>query len=197
MGFLDPGELGCLAAGEIPGVLPQRVPGGLEVPGVTGGDADRPAAMPDRLDGPRPAGGAPDLAADLVEGAGGPGDDVERVSAQDRLRRAAGGRPGDPVRAVSGQVGEQPAAFLAELIEEGVHGAGLAAGRGPDQQPGVVIDHDDQVYMAAFIGDLVSGTYKVTPFRTRAWPWMMAGVPGGRWSWLSGPQSGDRGICFS
>jgi hypothetical protein len=43
---------------------------------------------------------------------------VERVSAQDRLRRAGGGRPGDPVRAIGGQVGEQLAAFLPELIEE-------------------------------------------------------------------------------
>src|ERR1019366_1460708 len=77
VGFLDPGELGCLAAGEVPGVFPQRVAGVLEVPGVTGGDADRPAAMPDRRDGPGVAGGAPDLAAGLVEGAGGPGDDVE------------------------------------------------------------------------------------------------------------------------
>src|ERR1019366_7134032 len=77
---------------------------------------DLPPALPDprpdvRLAGPGVAGGAPDLAADLVEGAGGPGDDVERVGAQDRLRRAGGGRPGDPVRAVSGQAGEQPAAF--------------------------------------------------------------------------------------
>src|ERR1019366_6625555 len=101
VGFLDPGELGCLAAGEVPGVFPQRVAGAGEVPGVTGGDADRKAAVPDRRDGPGVAGGAPDLAAGLVEGVGGPGDDVERVGAQDRLRRAGGGRPGDPVRAVS------------------------------------------------------------------------------------------------
>jgi hypothetical protein len=32
-------------------------------------------------------------------------------------------------------VGEQPAAFLAELAGEGVHGPGLASGRRPDQPP--------------------------------------------------------------
>ena len=81
VGFLDPGELGFLAAGEVLWVFPQRVTGAREVPGAAGGDADRPAAVPDRRDGPGVAGGAPDLAADLVEGAGGPGDDVERVMA--------------------------------------------------------------------------------------------------------------------
>jgi hypothetical protein len=81
VGFLDPGEPGCLAAGEVPGVFPQRAAGVLEVAGVAGGDADRPAEVPDRRDGPGVAGGAPDLAADLVEGTGGPGDDVERVMA--------------------------------------------------------------------------------------------------------------------
>src|ERR1019366_2343049 len=117
--------------------------------------ADGPAAVPDGADGPGLAGGAPDLAADLIEGAGGPGHDVERGGAQARLRCAGGGGPGDPVRAVGGQVGEQLAAFLAELVEEGVHGAGLAAGRGPDPQSGVVVGHDDQVLMAALVGDLV------------------------------------------
>src|ERR1022692_3770091 len=78
VGFLDPGELGFLPAGEVPRVLPQRVAGVLEVPGVTGGDADRPAAVPDRRDGPGLAGGAPDLTADLVPGARGPGGDVGR-----------------------------------------------------------------------------------------------------------------------
>src|SRR5580700_1632001 len=86
VGFLDPGELGFLAAGEVLGVFPQRVAGVLEVPGAAGGQADGPAAVPDRVDGPGLAGGAPDLAADLIQGAGGPGDDVERVSAQDCLR---------------------------------------------------------------------------------------------------------------
>jgi len=61
---------------------------------------------------------------------------VERIGAQDCLRGAGTGRPADPVSAVGGQVGEQPAAFLAELAGEGVHGPGFAAGRGPDEQPG-------------------------------------------------------------
>jgi hypothetical protein len=52
VGFLDPGELGFLAAGEVLRVLPQRVAGVLEVPGVAGGQADGPAAVPDRGGGP-------------------------------------------------------------------------------------------------------------------------------------------------
>jgi hypothetical protein len=95
---------------------------------------------------------------------------VERIGAQDGLRRAGGGGPGDPVRAVGGQVGEQSGAFLAELVEECVHGAGLAAGRSPDQQPGVVVDHDDQVLVAALIGDLVDADAAQTASRSVAAP---------------------------
>jgi hypothetical protein len=78
VGFLDPGELGLLPAGEVLGVLPQRVAGVLEVPGVARGQADGPAEVAERGGGPGVAGRAPDLAADLIQGAGGPGDDVER-----------------------------------------------------------------------------------------------------------------------
>jgi hypothetical protein len=77
MGFPGPGELGFLAAGQVLGVLPQRVAGAGEALGVAGGDADPPAAMPDRIGGAGLAGGAPDLTADFIEGTGGPGDDVE------------------------------------------------------------------------------------------------------------------------
>jgi hypothetical protein len=91
------------------------------------------------------------------------------TGAQDCPRRAGGGGPGDPVRAVGGQVGQQPGPFLAELAGEGVHGPGLAAGRGPDQQPGVVVHHDDQVLMAAFIGDLVDPD-AAQPRRAGRWP---------------------------
>lgn len=38
------------------------------------------------LVGPGLAGGAPGLAADFVEGAGGPGDGIKRVGAQDRYQ---------------------------------------------------------------------------------------------------------------
>src|SRR5258708_19031311 len=53
-------------------ILPQRVAGVLEVPGVAGGQADGPAAVPDRGGGPGLAGGAPVLAADPLQGAAGP-----------------------------------------------------------------------------------------------------------------------------
>src|ERR1035438_8229527 len=61
VGFLDPGEFGILAAGEVLGVFPQRVAGAGEAFGVAGRQADGPAAVPDGADGPGLGGGAPDL----------------------------------------------------------------------------------------------------------------------------------------
>jgi hypothetical protein len=80
---------------------------------------------------------------------------VERVGAQDGLRRAAGDHAADPVRAVGGDVGEFRGPAGSEAIEEGLQGLAVVSGRGPDEQPAVVVDDDDQVLMAAFIGDLV------------------------------------------
>src|SRR6266700_3003650 len=79
LGLADPGELGLLVAGEVLGVFPQRVPGALEAAGAVGGDAHGPAAAAAGGDLPGGPGLPPGLAADLVEGIGGPGDDVERV----------------------------------------------------------------------------------------------------------------------
>lgn len=82
----DPGELGTLAAGQVFRVLPQRVPGTVEVAGQ-GRVASR-------------AGGVPHLAADLVERVGGPPDDMERVGAQRGVLAAGCHHPRDPFRRV-------------------------------------------------------------------------------------------------
>ena len=46
-------------------------------------------------------------------------------------------------------------AFGAELVEEDVECGVVAAGAGPHQVAAVVVDDDDQVAVAAFVGDLV------------------------------------------
>jgi hypothetical protein len=61
----DPGELDLLGLGQVDRVLPQRVPGTLELAG--GGGVLGAAGV------------VPDLAADLVQCVGGPGDEVERI----------------------------------------------------------------------------------------------------------------------
>ena len=62
---------------------------------------------------------------------------------------------GDPVSHVSADVGQLGAALLAELVEEHVEGGVVAAGAGPHQRAGVVVDDDDQVAVPALVGDLV------------------------------------------
>src|SRR5690606_21894356 len=97
----------------------------------------------------------PCLAADVVEGFGGPFDDVEGVGAAHRVRAPLGDHGADPVRAVGGDVGDQGGAFLTEGVEEPFQGGLLPAGRGPHQPAGVVVDHDGQVLLPALVGDLV------------------------------------------
>jgi hypothetical protein len=63
VGVRDLGEGGVLALGEVLGVLPKGEAGALELAG--------PGLLTAL------AGGVPDLAADLVKGVGGPGDDLE------------------------------------------------------------------------------------------------------------------------
>ena len=84
-GLRDPVQFDPLIGVQIRGVLPQRVTGMLQRFGVSVGAAG--AALGDRA-----AGSVPCFAADLVQGLGGPGDDVERVGAAHRVR-AAFGRP--------------------------------------------------------------------------------------------------------
>jgi hypothetical protein len=63
--------------------------------------------------------------------------------------------PGDPVSHVGGHVGQVGGALGAELVEEHPEGGVVAAGAGPHQPAGVVIDNDDQVAVPALVGDLV------------------------------------------
>src|SRR3954452_10999649 len=147
VGLGDPGELGLLPGGEVLGVLPQRKAGVLERLRGAGGvltDASTRPSDPVRAAAWSAAGGVPGLAADVVEGLGGPLDDVEGVGAADRVRTPVGDHGADPVRAVGTDVGDLGAALLPEGVEEPVEGGLLLSVSGPHQLPGVVVDHHRQ-----------------------------------------------------
>jgi hypothetical protein len=92
MGPGDPAGLCGLPGGAVLGVLPQRVPGVLQVAGITGRAAV--LADPAAASGLPGAGMVPHVAADLTERLGGPGHDVERAGALDGLRCPLGDRGG-------------------------------------------------------------------------------------------------------
>jgi hypothetical protein len=52
-------------------------------------------------------------------------------------------------------VGNFGCPLLSEFVEEYVECSLAAAGPGPDQTAGVVINHDDQVAVSPFVGDLI------------------------------------------
>ena len=139
MRFGQPVQLGLLGVGQIGRVAPQRPAGFLQRLGLLRG---LPFAA---------AGGVPRVATDLVEGLGGPGDHMKRVRAAHRVRTAFGDHRGDPVRAVGGHVGDLPAALGAQGGEEPAQRLLVPAGGGPDQVPGVMVDHDGQVQVAALV----------------------------------------------
>jgi hypothetical protein len=97
----------------------------------------------------------PDLAPDLVEGGGGPGDDVEGVHAAGGLGAAPGDHVGDPGGGVRAHLLDLPAALGAQLVEEAFQGRLVAARPNPDQLPAIVVDDHDQVALASPVGDLV------------------------------------------
>jgi hypothetical protein len=68
VGLGDPGELGLLAGGEILGVLPQRVPGVLQLTGAALRELDSAAALCAWAGLTGGAGLPPGFAADLVDG---------------------------------------------------------------------------------------------------------------------------------
>ena len=141
VGLGDPGERGALVAGQVRRVFQQRPPAVLQRGGLV----------------VVPAGAQPvdHGAADLVEGLGGPGHDVERVQAQHRGGGARGDHVVDPLRAVGGDVGELPGPFGAQVVEEPVQRRGVAVLARPYQPARVVIDHDQQVALALAVADLV------------------------------------------
>jgi len=128
VGSGDPGEFGLLSAGEVLGVLPQRIASVLERLRVPGGPAR--TALPDGS-----AGFVPGLSPDLVKGVGGPPDHVEGISAADRVDALLGDHGADSVRAVRGHVGDRRAAVLAESVEEQLQGGLVAAGAAHTSRP--------------------------------------------------------------
>ena len=148
VGLGDPGQLGLLPDREVLGVLPQRVAGMLQRLRVSR------CAAGTALGG-RSAGLVPGSSADLVEGVGGPPDDVEGVGAADRVGAVVGDHSADPVRTVGGDVGDLAAPLLTEGVEEALEGGLVPAGGGPDQPTGVVVDDHGQVAVAALVGDLI------------------------------------------
>ena len=88
--FGHPHQRGALVIGQVSGVLPQRLPAASEVPGIHAHLASASIVA--------------GVAADLVQGAGGTGDDVEPVGTPNRV----GGPPGDdcddPVRGIGADV---------------------------------------------------------------------------------------------
>jgi hypothetical protein len=81
--------------------------------------------------------------------------DVEGIQAHDRLRAAARRHVGDPARRVGAEVGELAGASIAEGVEAPLQRLLVAAGRGPDQPAGVVIDDHGEVAVALLVGQLV------------------------------------------
>jgi len=104
------------------------------------------------------AGGVPRIATHCIQCFGGPADDVKRVSTSDGFRASIADHISDPFGPVGGDMGDLGASTLPrclQRIEEGVHGRPFPAGTGPHQPAAVVVDHDGQVLVATFIGDLV------------------------------------------
>jgi len=134
VGLGDPSECGALVAGQVGWVFQQRPPAALERGGL----------------GVVPIGAQPrdHPAAHLVEGFGGPRDDVEGVQAQHRGGSAGRDHVVDPLGAVGGDVGELPGSFAAEVVEEPVQRRGIAVLARPHQPAGVVIHDDQQIALA-------------------------------------------------
>src|SRR5262245_49885879 len=104
------------------------------------------------------AGGVPRLATHGIECLGGPADDVKRVGAADGVGASLADHVSDPfgpVRADMGDLGTPAFTGCLQRIEEGAHGRAFAAGMSPHQPAGVVVDHDGQVLVVAFVGDLI------------------------------------------
>ena len=104
------------------------------------------------------AGGVPHLATHGIQCLSGPADDVKRVGASHRGRASIADHLSDPFGPVCADMGDFGASALPrclQRIEKGVHGRAFAAGTGPHQPAAVVVDHDGQVLVAAFVGDLI------------------------------------------
>ena len=130
-----------MALGQVLGVPPQGIAAAFQLSGMS-----RHAALA-RL--------VPDLASHLVQGVGGPGDDVKAVDAQRRVGAPLGHHLGDPGGGVGTDQGDLFASLLAQEIEEATERLLVAPDRRPDEPPGVVVDEDRQVAVALLVADLV------------------------------------------
>src|ERR1035437_4464094 len=93
-------------------------------------------------------GGGPPLAADLVQRDCRELDDVEWVHAPDHVRAPVADCGGDRLRHVTGHQLELSAAFFSEHVQELLDRLAVAAGGGPHQLPGVVVDDHGQIPVA-------------------------------------------------
>ena len=80
---------------------------------------------------------------------------MKRVEADLGVRAALGDRAGDPVGHVAGDELDLLAALFAEQIQELLDRLAVAAGSGPHQPAGVVVDHDGEVSLAFADRDLI------------------------------------------
>ena len=60
-------------------------------------------------------------------------------------------------------MGDLDCSLLSKFVEEHVECSLAAAGSGPNETAGVVIDHDDQVTVSTFVGDLIDPDPTQTP----------------------------------
>ena len=97
----------------------------------------------------------PGAAAFDIERFDRPRDNMERIRAADRVRSPLRDDAGDPVRHVSRNMGQQRGSFGAEFVEEHFQGGVVAARSGPHELAAVMVNDDDQVSVAALVGDLV------------------------------------------
>jgi hypothetical protein len=80
---------------------------------------------------------------------------MKGVEAQHRLGCPLGSHGVDPLRAVSGDVGQQRGAVFAQGVEETPQRRGVTALGGPHQPAGVMIDHAEQIPVALAVADLI------------------------------------------
>src|SRR5439155_4804549 len=126
VGLGDPVELVALSVREVLGVLPEGVAGPLEGPSLAGRSARSPAVH-------RAAGLVPGLAANLVKGLGGPGNDMEGVRASQRVGATLGDHGGDPLGCIGADMGDLCRSLGPKSVEEPAQSGFVTAGCRPDQ----------------------------------------------------------------
>ena len=130
-----------LLRGQIPRVLHQRPPGALHFA------RSLVIAVAAQL--------VPCLSAHLVQRLHRPGDHMERIKAEHRLRRSLRHRRVDPLGAISGNMRQLGRPRRTQRIEERQQRLGVSARRRPHQPAGVMIDHTGQISVTLPVRDLI------------------------------------------